>query len=311
MENRQITEYKSRINRVFDYIEDNLDKQFTLEELSDIAHFSKFHFNRIFYGMVGEKPFQFIQRVKLEKAASMLIMRPHLSITDIAYSVGFSDISIFSRNFKQYFNLSATDWRLNKNVNSNYSQTKSNRNQISSEITPYLCSDSKTIKWRTNMNLCKGVEIIEFPTTTVAYIRYTGAYKGNEKLFEGLWNKLFSWAGPRGLLARADLKSLIIYHDDPNITQEDKLRMSVCISVPENTKVEGEIGKMEIEGGKYAFAHFELSATDFEKAWNWVYGEWLPQSGYQPDDKPCFEMYSSQPENGKFKVDICIPVKPL
>jgi len=46
-------------------------------------------------------------------------------------------------------------------------------------------------------------------------------------------------------------------------------------------------------------------------AWDRVYGKWLPESGYLPDDKPCFEMYPEEPKDGKFTVDICVPVKPL
>ncbi len=75
-----------------------------------------------------------------------------------------------------------------------------------------------------------------------------------------------------------------------------------------NTK---EIGKMEIAGGTYAVAHFEIDATQFEQAWDWVYSKWLPSSGYQPDENQCFELYPKAPENGRFTVDICIPVRPL
>jgi AraC family transcriptional regulator len=311
--NQQLVEreYKSRINKTFDYIEKNLESQFTLEEIADVAGFSKYHFNRIFYGCVGETPFQFIQRLRLERAASLIVSRPHLSITEIAFSCGFNDLAVFSRNFKSHFGKTATEWRNQKHTLSNISKTNSKKQQSDDEVLQYFCQRSKTIKWRTNMELNKSVEVKELPTMTVAYVRYTGPYKGNEKLFEELWTKLFTWAGPRGLTAQPDLKSLIIYHDDPNITVEDKLRMSVCISVPPNTKTDGEVGKMEVEGGKYVIARFELKGQQFQQAWEWVYGEWFPKSGYQPDDKPCFEMYPEEPKDGKFTVDICVPVKPL
>jgi len=159
------------------------------------------------------------------------------------------------------------------------------------------------------MKLNKSVEVAELPKMTVAYIRHIGPYKGNEELFGSIWNRLFLWAGPRGLIGGNDFKSLIIYHDDPNVTIEDKLRMSVCITVPAETKVDGEVGKMEIEPAKYVIARFELTSQDFQQAWDWVYGQWFPSSGYQPDDKPCFEMYPEEPKDGKFIVDICVPVK--
>lgn len=155
----------------------------------------------------------------------------------------------------------------------------------------------------------KSVEVKELPQMTVAYIRHTGPYQGNEKLFENLWNRLFAWAGPRGLIGGPLFNMLIIYHDDPNVTSEDKLRMSVCITVPPATKVDGEVGKMEIDGGTYVVARFVVGPGEFGEAWNWLYGKWLPASGYQCDDKPCFEMYPEQPKDGKFTVDICVPVK--
>ena len=157
----------------------------------------------------------------------------------------------------------------------------------------------------------KGVEIKELPNMNLAYVRHVGAYKGDEALFEDLWNRLFNWAGPRGLVGERPFDSLIIYHDDPNVTENEKLRTSVCITVPENTKVDGEVGKMELAGGKYGVARFEVEATEFEMAWDWVYGQWLPNSGYVPDDKPCFELYPEEPKDGKFTIDICVPVKPL
>jgi len=47
-------EYTARINRVIDYVEANIDKDLSLEELAEVAHFSPFHFHRIFSAMVGE-----------------------------------------------------------------------------------------------------------------------------------------------------------------------------------------------------------------------------------------------------------------
>lgn len=305
------SEYISRINKTFDYIENHLDKSFTLDELAGVANFSRFHFHRIFLAFVGETPFQFIQRVRLEKAAAMLSVNKKESVSDIAFRCGFTDLSIFSRNFSAHFGMSASVYRRTKHENSNQSQTPGNGSQEPGKVVMYLCPDTNQIKWRTNMKLNKSVEVTDLPHMTLAYIRHIGPYQGNDKLFEGLWNRLFAWAGPRGLIGGPGFRSLIIYHDDPNITASDKLRLSVCITVPPATRVDGEIGKMELEAGRYAIARFEVEAHQFGEAWTWFYSEWLPNSGYQPDDKPCFEMYPEEPRDGKFIVDICVPVKPM
>ena len=52
----------------------------------------------------------------------------------------------------------------------------------------------------------------------MAYIRHVGPYKGDSGLFERLFGRLFRWAGPRNLIHPADTQTLIIYHDNPEVT---------------------------------------------------------------------------------------------
>jgi AraC family transcriptional regulator len=71
---------------------------------------------------------------------------------------------------------------------------------------------------------------------------------------------------------------------------------------------------MVLQAGTYAQARFELNPDQYEAAWEAVCGEWLPESGYQPDDGIPFERYLNDPgehPEGKHIVEICIPVKPL
>jgi len=158
------------------------------------------------------------------------------------------------------------------------------------------------------------VEVKEMPELHVAYVRHTGPFKGDTKLFAGLFGKLMGWAGPRGLMNSPETMALSLYHDNPEITEEDKLRMSVCITVPEDTEVEGEISKMTVPGGLYAVARFELDPDEYEGAWNMIYGSWLPESGYLYDEGLCYEICRNDPEehpHNKHIVDICIPVKQI
>jgi AraC family transcriptional regulator len=94
----------------------------------------------------------------------------------------------------------------------------------------------------------------------------------------------------------------------------ENLQSSICITVPPDTPVRGEIGKMDMPAGRFAVARFEIGGDEFQQAWNHVYGEWLPKCGYPSDDGPCFEEYHYNPaEHPEHKhiVDICVPVKPL
>ena len=306
-----LNDYISRINKSLDYIALNLANSMTLEELASVACFSKYHFNRIFHSIVGETPFQFILHCRLEKAASLLLANKNEAISEIGFRCGFTDIAIFSRKFKNYFNISATLYRRQKTQNSNISQWNSNETQTEVESSMYFCPSLQTIKWRTSMTLNKSLEVKMLPKTTVAYIRNIGPYNGDQKLFGQLRDKLFAWAGARSLFGSDNFKFIVLYHDDPRVAISDKLRMSLCITIPPETQVEGEIGKMEIESTIYAVAKFELKGTEFQQAWDWLYGQWLPTSGYQADDKPYFEMYTDAPKDGNYIIDFCIPVKPV
>ena len=300
-------EYKYRINNVIDHIEKNLDNDFSLTELSQISNFSKFHFSRIFQGITGETPFQLILRLRLEKAASLLV-HGNDSVSDIAYKCGFKSLPVFSKNFKCHFNESATSF---KKKNSNLNKVNSIKDKNIDTPSIYICNQTKSIKWKTNMKNNENIKITELPNIPVVYLRHIGPYQGDAKLFEKMFSKLFAWAGPKGLLENGDFQTAIVYHDDVNVANKSKLRTSVCLTAPENTKVDGEIGKMVLEKGKYVVARFTAKADEFQGAWDWLMEQWFPTSGYQPDDKPCFELYPEEPENGVFIVDICVPIKKL
>lgn len=316
-------EYVGRINRVLDYIEQNLESELTLKMLAKVANFSEFHFHRIFKSIVGETLNQFIQRRRAEKAAGMLIGNPTKSITEIAFDCGFSGSAAFARVFKENFGISASEYRADKGtINSKNRKTDSRINEAKSNFGKELTFISFTIEpvngtqlWRYKMNTNEvKVEVKYLPDMPVAYLRYIGPYKGNEKLFQGLFEKLCSWAGPRGLIRPNLTQFISIYHDDPDITEEEKLRTDICITIPPDTKVEGEIGKSVIPAGKYGVGYFEILPSEYPQAWATIMGGWLPESGYQCDDRPCFELYLNDPKQhpeGKHIINICVPVKPL
>ena len=317
-------EYVSRINSVIDYIEANLDTNLSLENIAAVANFSQFHFHRIFHAMVGETLSQFIQRIRLEKAATLLINNPKKSITEIALECGFSGSATFARAFRDAFHMTATEWRSGgHSKHRNICKTVGKESQAHGKIRKdfydlslYIDNRNQNMIWRIKMKDKSQiqVEVKDMPELHVAYIRHTGPYQGDSGLFEDLFNRLMRWAGPRGLLRFPETMMLSVYHDDPHITDDDKLRTSVCITVPEDTPVDGEVGKMTIPGGKFAAARFELTTDEYSDAWDTVFGVWLPESGYQPDDRLCYELYLNDPKQhpeGKCIVDICIPVKPL
>lgn len=319
-------EYKHRINLALDFIEKNYAEELSLDKIASVANFSKFHFHRIFNSVMKETLFEFIQRIRLEKAATKLLQNTDTPVTDIAYDCGFSSPAVFARAFKDYFEMSASDWRANACAeDSNLSKMKSNSSKYESKFgkmisasTSYFCdvNNCSIIEWNCKMLNKEDlkVEVKELDAFDLAYVRHIGPYKGNSGLFERLWGEICGWAGPRGLIIPGKTKFISVYYDNPDITDEDKLRLDVCLSVPSDTVVNPPFGKMTMPKGKYAVCKMDIAMDEFQDAWNFVYGEWLPQSGFQPDDRPCYENYLSSPGEhtpGRVILEIVVPVKPM
>ncbi|MBH5316481.1 AraC family transcriptional regulator [Paenibacillus sp. GSMTC-2017] len=302
-------EYLRRIHKVQDFIEANVCNSLTLEELAAVAGFSKYHFHRIFKGIVNESLLQFVNRVKLEKSVNLLIHRPEMTVTDIAYRFGFTDTSTFSRAFKNYYQMSPNNYRNQyRNISHN-----------SIEHSTYVKRFIKTTV-RDNENHVKGtVTIKTIDDLHVAYLRHLGTFEELKKVFGSLMQKLFYELHIRNLIDSAHTKVLTIYHDNPEITEEHLRRTSLCITIPsENVKSiedeNNEIGTLVIPAGKYAIGHFEIYPDEYGAAWDYLCGQWLPQSGFLPRDTSSFEVYVSEPDpNPQIKqlVDIYLPIGPL
>jgi AraC family transcriptional regulator len=308
--------YIARINRVMDYIEEHIGEELSLIALANVAFFSPYYFHRIFRAMVGETLNSFIQRRRVERAASKLLITPEAPITKIALELGFSGSAVFARSFKQAYKMSASEWRNQKLKNSKICKTSGKIGKENNDSSFYFDIIQNKFIWKIEMEnkILTNIEVKELPEMHFAYLRHIGPYKGDEKLFARLFEKLFKWAGPRNLIKFPETKMISVYYDDPEITDESKLRVDACITIPPETKVDGEIGKSILPAGKYAIGHFELPTYEYEAAWKAMCGAWLPQSGYQPCDTPCFELSLNDPKEHPEKkciVDICIPVKPL
>jgi len=318
-------EYLGRIHRVTDHIERHLAERLTLEELARVACFSPFHFHRVFTACVGETLFQFILRLRLERAASQLAQDPGKSITAVALDCGFGSPAAFARAFRAGFGLSASEWRAGSRKDREAIRKDGEERAAApgyvaaGAAAPRAGGESSRrmpMSPSPSSQPAKPADAVRIETVepfTVAYVRHVGPYAGDSALFGRLFERLCRWAGPRGLLG-PDATFLTIYHDNPDITAEDKLRISVCVTVPPETKPDGEAGVMRVEGGRYAVATFLLDPSEYGAAWNWLMGTWFPSSGYQPDDRPCFEKYLNDPEKHPRKlhhVEIWEPVRAL
>ena len=124
-------EYEARMHRVLTYIDEHMDKPLNLIILAEVAHFSSFHFHRLFSAWMGETLGDYLRRRRVEVGAMRLITQPRNRVLNIALSVGFSSAEAFSRAFKMRFACSPTAWREQtlslRKENSNLSQVNSKK----------------------------------------------------------------------------------------------------------------------------------------------------------------------------------------
>jgi AraC family transcriptional regulator len=296
-------DYRNRINRVFQFIDEHLESDLSLNTVSQIAFFSPFHFHRVFKFVTGETLNEYVTRRRIEKSA-LDLLHNNIKATELAYKYGFSDISSFSRAFKKYYGVSPTEFKKdNPNRHSKIRQLKSKNGQDYPDYEKYICIINNLKKW-TEMNA--KIEIKETPQLNLAAVTHVGV-NGIENAFE----TLTKWAIPKGLLENPETKMGRVFYDSFKVTAPDKVRMSIVLTTNEPFEAEGEINKLTIDKTKCIVGRFEITPNEFEKSWTSLF-IWMNENGYKKSVENPFEIYHNDyrehPEN-KFIVDLYIPVE--
>lgn len=299
-------EYIRRIHKVQDYIEHHLGQSLSIEELSNAAGFSKYHFSRIFQGLLHEPLAHYVNRIRMEKALFLLAHRADKNMTDIAYELGLSDSAVFSRAFKNYYGVSPREYRkeYSKNCKDSFLLSKYNKNTAKK-------------KWTGNLFPVTGqIVIANLDEKQVAYVRHIGTYETLAKEYADLMQTLFTHAKKQNLLVDGQNWLLAMYHDNPEFGEESQFRTSICLTVPENIRIQedGILGRMKLEGGLYAVGRFQIQQEQYSDAWNYMYQEWITGSGYVPRNYYPFEVYRNDPyanESHIHEVDIYVPIQPI
>jgi AraC family transcriptional regulator len=183
-------EYAARMNRVVDHIQRHLADPLDLEQLAAVACFSPFHFHRLFRAWMGETLQNFVHRLRLERAAQLLVFNQVRGISDIALECGFSSPGSFARAFKGAFGTSASEWRKRKICQANRKAWEAVEDRslgFSRLAGPMVRNEEIPMT-----NIPFEVKVRRLPPATLAYIRHIGPYKGDTALFRRLFTQLFA-----------------------------------------------------------------------------------------------------------------------
>jgi AraC family transcriptional regulator len=301
-ENEIAIDHRIKVSRVFQYIEEHLDQDLSLNKIAEIAYLSPYHFHRIFKYVTGENLNEYVIRQRIEKAATQLL-HSSSSIAEIAYKYGYNDQAAFTKSFKKYYQVSPSAFKKeNPNKYSKIRQIQSKNGQEYPSIEDYLCTINNLLNW---IKMNTKFEVKEIAKLDLAYISCVGPQN-----LESTYQKLMRWAMPQGLM-NDDTKMITIFHDSFKVNEAPKVRMSASILLHKEVEPDGEVALKTIEAGKYIVGHYEIQMHEFEKAWTGAY-LWMNENGFSKDDRHPFELYhnnfNDHPER-KAIVDIYIPVK--
>lgn len=107
---REFECYRSEIQLVLRYVGAHFTENLTLDSIADAARLNRSYLCRLFKKEVGGSIFQYINRLRMEKAANLLTNRPGIMIKEVAEQIGMDEPFYFTRRFKDYYGLPPREW---------------------------------------------------------------------------------------------------------------------------------------------------------------------------------------------------------
>lgn len=286
--------YHNRLQKVLCYIEENLEGDLSVETLSGIAAFSKYHFHRQFTALFGMNVYKYVQLARLKRAGYRLAFRDDNSITDIALESGYESPEAFSRAFKQCVGQTPSDFK--------------KQPQWSSWQTTY---QPLTETRRTHMKKDRysdQVKMIDFKEIRLAVLEH----HGNPTLLGTTLRRFIDWRKEKRLSPKTHATFNLLYNDPADTSAEDfRLDLGVATDIEVEPNNIGIVVKT-IPAGRCAVLRYTGSDDALGEAIAYLYSEWLPQSGEEPRDFPPYlqrlKFFPDVPEY-EATLDIFLPLK--
>jgi AraC family transcriptional regulator len=267
-------DYSRRIQRVIQYMGEHLDADLDLASLAEVAHLSPYHFHRIYAGMTGETAAESLRRLRLHRAAGALISSK-TPVIAIAKGASYGSVAAFTRAFQAAYGTPPATYRQRGFLVMDYSDGPPASRNLKPEHAMF------------------NVTIRDSEAVRLAAFRHQGHYLEIGPVFE----RLFAWAGPRGLMGPKTRGIGIYYSDTASVPPAD-WRSDACISIAADVTPPDEAAAprlIDLAGGRHAVLRHKGPYAELHHAYAWLFGQWLPGSGEVPADRPVFEEYLNNP----------------
>jgi AraC family transcriptional regulator len=281
---RQVTResYAERIDRVIAHIGADLDRRHSLEDLAEIACFSPFHFHRVYFGVTGETLDDTVRRLRLHRAAVDLNSTA-LPIGRIATRAGYASVAAFTRAFKTAFARTPAAYRKLR----------------CGDLIQAPSSPGDTSMYDITIASTEGLRLVGFD--------HVGDYNAIGTTFD----RLSALAAAKNLF-RPDTRMLGVYYDSPNDVPAHKLRSFAGLTAPQGFEPDSGLRIEIVKAGAIATLTHKGPYAELHQAYDYLFSNWLPTSGHEPDDRAPFEEYLNNPREyppSEWLTRVCIPLK--
>ena len=274
--------YRERLDRVTAYLHANLETDIRIETLAEVACLSSYHWHRIYSSMCGETVATTLRRLRLQRAADRLA-NSDMAIEEIAKLAQYSSQDSFARAFRTAYGSAPHAYR------------QGGSHAAFKDATAK--ADAQGFKVEVEYH--EAVRCISVP------------HKGSFLQIDAAMGRLF------GLMAQAELlgpttQMQAVFYDDPSLVETEDLRSAACSPCGDDVVLPEGAQELRRPAGSYARLEYTGPYADMKDAYRWLYGVWLPQSGYDACERPNFESYLNSPVDTKpedLRTDIFLPVE--
>jgi AraC family transcriptional regulator len=287
-------DYLQRIDRVVALLQSVVEQGGALPELTQLAaaaHFSPFHFHRMYRALSGETIGQTVARLRLLRALQCLA-RPQEQVTEAALAVGYETPQAFARAFRHAFDASPSELRGQQDR---------------------LDAAMERLR-RPAAGLDAGEPALQVEIVSVEPFRVVATrYVGDHRELDQTYGRLFEWAAEHALLER--MTGIYgVPHDNAPDALPDEGEFD-CALAFDGGQVEADVDTYPLQLGGRLWARWRhLGSYDHLGALtDRLIASWLPGSGYLLRDAHPFRHFLDDPEEtaqADLRADVYLPVMP-
>ncbi len=280
-----------RLDRVISCLQQSIDAGGPLPDLdalAAIAHYSPFHFHRVYRALTGETIGRTVQRLRVVKALQRLA-HSDATVTEIALLAGYDTPQALARVLRDTVDASASELRMDPQRMANSIEQLSRPLPLAEQTAPL------------------SVEVITLEPFEVVALRAQGAFDDLDAVF----GELFGWAAEQGLVEQLQQLIGMPLGDHRELPADELLFDCALVFDAELPAVPAPLQRLVLGGSRMARLRHVGSYGLLEEATDQLLRDWLPGSGHALRDAPLHYHFLDDPEDvpeAILRADIYVPL---